>query len=174
MTAAFRQKVEAAISRAEALPEATHRAIFTEFTPKRIRAEAEELIKRYEAGEELPLFGALISVKDLFDEAGQVTSAGSRLLADRAPATADCIAVARLRQAGALMFGRTSMSEFAYSGVGLNPHRGTPSSGLKAGVIPGGSTSGGAVGIALGLTDAAIGTDTGGSLRNSAASIPCR
>ena len=169
MTGAFRTKVETSIARVEALPDATRRAIFTEFTPARIRAEAEALSARHAAGEEMPLFGTLVSVKDLFDEAGQVTSAGSRLLADRAPAAQDSTAVARLRKAGALMFGRTSMSEFAYSGVGLNPHHGTPSSALAEGVIPGGSTSGGAVGVALGLTDAAIGTDTGGSLRIPAA-----
>lgn len=169
MTAGFRAKLETAIARAESLPEATRRAIFTEFTPKRIRAEAEALSARHAAGETMPLYGRLISVKDLYDEAGQVTSAGSRLLAGRAPAASDAVSVARLRQAGALMFGRTSMSEFAYSGVGLNPHHGTPSSALEGGVIPGGSTSGGAVAVALGLTDAAIGTDTGGSLRIPAA-----
>ncbi len=169
MTEVFRAKVETAIARVEALPAATRRAIFTEFTPARIRAEADRLAAHHAAGEDMPLFGTLVSVKDLFDEAGQVTGAGSRLLTDRAPATADAPAVARLRQAGALMFGRTSMSEFAYSGVGLNPHHGTPSSALVAGVIPGGSSSGGAVGVALGLTEAAIGTDTGGSLRIPAA-----
>lgn len=169
MTTAFRAKVETAIARSEALPDATRRAIFTEFTPARIRAEAEALAARHAAGEAMPLYGTLVSVKDLYDEAGRVTSAGSRLLAGRAPARSDAVAVARLRQAGALMFGRTSMSEFAYSGVGLNPHHGTPSSALAEGVIPGGSTSGGAVAIALGLTDAAIGTDTGGSLRIPAA-----
>lgn len=161
----FLTRVEGAIAHVQALPETQRRAIFVEFTPDRIRAEAQCQQSRHDAGEDLPLFGTLISVKDLFDEAGQVTSAGSRLLAGRDPATGDAVAVARLRAAGALMFGRTSMSEFAYSGVGLNPHHGTPSSALEEGVIPGGSSSGGAVGVALGLTDAAIGTDTGGSLR---------
>lgn len=169
MTDTFRSKIETAIARVDALPVATRRAIFTEFTPARIRAEADGLTARHAAGEAMPLYGTLISVKDLYDEAGQVTSAGSRLLADRAPASVDAVSVARLKQAGALMFGRTSMSEFAYSGVGLNPHHGTPSSALRDGVIPGGSTSGGAVGVALGLTDGAIGTDTGGSLRIPAA-----
>ncbi|SIT04728.1 amidase [Paracoccus saliphilus] len=169
MTAIFRNKVEAAIARVETLPEATRRAIFTEFTPGRIRAEADGLIARREAGEDMPLFGKLVSVKDLYDEAGQVTGAGSRLLASRGAADRDAVAVARLRKAGALMFGRTSMSEFAYSGVGLNPHHGTPSSVLASGVIPGGSSSGGGVTVGMGLTDAAIGTDTGGSLRIPAA-----
>lgn len=162
-------KVEAAIARAEALPEAPRRAIFTEFSPERIRAEAAALLARRAAGGELPLFGTLVAVKDLFDEAGQVTSAGSRLLANRPAAQADATAVARLKAAGALMFGRNSMSEFAYSGVGLNPHHGTPSGALVAGGMPGGSSSGGAVCVGLGITDAAIGTDTGGSLRIPAA-----
>lgn len=165
----FLTRVEATIGRIAALPDAQRRAIFTQFSPDRIRAEAKRQQARHDAGEDLPLFGMLISVKDLFDEAGQITSAGSRLLADQPAAQKDAVSVARLRQAGALMFGRTSMSEFAYSGVGLNPHHGTPSSALVDGVIPGGSSSGGAVGVALGLTDAAIGTDTGGSLRIPAA-----
>lgn len=165
----FHDKVEAAIARVAALPPATRRAIFTEFDPARIRAEAGGLIARHRAGEAMPLFGTLVSVKDLYDEAGQITGAGSRLMAKNAPARADATAVARLKAAGALMFGRTSMSEFAYSGVGLNPHHGTPSSALAAGVIPGGSSSGGAVSVALDLVDAAIGTDTGGSLRIPAA-----
>ncbi|RJE86458.1 amidase family protein [Paracoccus onubensis] len=169
MTDMLRQKAEAAIARVEGLPDHIRRAIFTEFSPDRIRAELEILAARHAKGENMPLFGTLVSVKDLFDEAGQVTGAGSRLLADRDAAVTDSLSVQRLRQAGALMFGRTSMSEFAYSGVGLNPHHGTPSSALVEGVIPGGSSSGGAVGVALGLTDAAIGTDTGGSLRIPAA-----
>jgi aspartyl-tRNA(Asn)/glutamyl-tRNA(Gln) amidotransferase subunit A len=169
MSAAFKTKVEAAIAQVEALPDAERRAIFTEFTPARIRAEAQVLIARHDAGEAMTLFGTLVSVKDLFDEAGQVTSAGSRLLKDRPPAIADAESVRRLKAAGALMFGRSSMSEFAYSGVGLNPHHGTPSSALVPGMMPGGSSSGGAVCVGLGITDAAIGTDTGGSLRIPAA-----
>ena len=145
-------KVDAAIARVADMPDAQRRAIFVSFDPDRIRAEARRQQARHDAGEDLPLLGTLISVKDLFDEAGQVTSAGSRLLARRAPAESDATAVERLRKAGAVMFGRTSMSEFAYSGVGLNPHHGTPSSALAEGVIPGGSSSGGAVGVALGLT----------------------
>lgn len=156
-------RVTDVLARAEARPD--RGAIFTRLDGARILSEARRQQARADAGEDLPLFGMLISVKDLFDEAGEVTGAGSRLLATRPPAAADSVAVARLRAAGAVMFGRTSMSEFAYSGVGLNPHHGTPSSVLVPGVIPGGSSSGGAVSVALGLVDAAIGTDTGGSLR---------
>ncbi|WP_405401262.1 amidase family protein [Paracoccus sp. Ld10] len=156
-------RVTDALERAKARPDRS--AIFTQLDATRILSEARHQQARADAGEDLPLFGILISVKDLFDEAGQVTGAGSRLLATRSPATEDSTVVARLRHAGAVMFGRTSMSEFAYSGVGLNPHHGTPSSVLVPGVIPGGSSSGGAVSVGLGLVDAAIGTDTGGSLR---------
>lgn len=169
MSVDLRAKVETAIAQVEALPETERRAIFTDFSPKRIRAEADDVLARKAAGEALPLFGALVSVKDLFDEAGQVTGAGSRLLADHTAARADSTPVARLKAAGALMFGRSSMTEFAYSGVGLNPHHGTPSGTLVPGGMPGGSSSGGAVCVGLGITDAAIGTDTGGSLRIPAA-----
>lgn len=169
MTTTFHDKVETALARVAALPLATRRAIFIEFEPERIRAGARDLVARHEAGEDMPLYGTFVSVKDLYDEAGQITGAGSRLMAKNAPARTDATAVARLKAAGALMFGRTSMSEFAYSGVGLNPHYGTPSSALAEGVIPGGSSSGGAVSVALGIVDAAIGTDTGGSLRIPAA-----
>lgn len=163
------ERAETAIARAAALPQAVRRAIFTQFSPDRIRAEARALDARAAAGEAMPLYGLTVSIKDLFDEAGQITSAGSRLLADRAPAGADAVPVARLRAAGALCIGRTSMSEFAYSGVGLNPHHGTPESALGGGLMPGGSTSGGAVGVGLGITDAALGSDTGGSCRIPAA-----
>ena len=121
-----------------------------------------------------PLAGLAVSVKDLFDVAGEVTAAGSIVLADQPPAAADCPAVARLRRAGAALFGRTNMSEFAFSGVGINPHHGTPANAatLKLDAqprIPGGSTSGGAVSVAGGAAWAALGSDTGGSIRIPAA-----
>jgi aspartyl-tRNA(Asn)/glutamyl-tRNA(Gln) amidotransferase subunit A len=118
-----------------------------------------------------PLAGVPISVKDLFDEAGQVTTAGSRVLADAAPAGRDAMAVARLRAAGVVVLGRTNMTEFAFSGVGLNPHYGTPLNPWDrgAGRIPGGSSSGAAVSVADGMAHAALGTDTGGSCRIPAA-----
>ena len=121
-----------------------------------------------------PLAGLAVSVKDLFDVQGQVTAAGSLALADRAPATADCPAVARLRRAGAAFVARTNMTEFAFSGVGINPHHGTPLNAAAARLdsrprIPGGSTSGGAVSVATGAAWAALGSDTGGSIRIPAA-----
>ncbi len=120
------------------------------------------------------LAGRAVSVKDLFDVAGQRTAAASRVLADAPPAAADCPAVARLRAAGAAFVGRTNMSEFAFSGVGINPHHGTPANAATAALdatprIPGGSTSGGAVSVAAGAAWAALGSDTGGSIRIPAA-----
>jgi amidase/aspartyl-tRNA(Asn)/glutamyl-tRNA(Gln) amidotransferase subunit A len=120
------------------------------------------------------LAGRAVSVKDLFDVCGEVTAAGSTLLAHTPPAVRDCTAVARLRRAGAAFIGRTNMSEFAFSGVGINPHYGTPANPGTAALdptprIPGGSTSGGAVSVATGAAWAALGSDTGGSIRIPAA-----
>ena len=125
-----------------------------------------------EAGLTLPaLAGMPISVKDLFDVAGQPTTAASRSLAGTPLAARDSTAVARLRAAGAVLVGHTNMSEFAFSGVGINPHHGTPlNPRAKAeAAIPGGSTSGGAVSVATGAAWAALGSDTGGSVRIPAA-----
>ena len=122
------------------------------------------------------LAGLPISVKDLYDIAGQVTSAGSVVLADQPPAPVDAPAVARLRAAGAALIGRTQMTEFAFSGVGINPHHGTPANVAMAvldpaapACVPGGSSSGGAVSVAAGAAVAALGSDTGGSIRIPAA-----
>lgn len=120
-----------------------------------------------------PLAGLPISVKDLFPVAGYAASAGAVVLPDE-PAVADCTAVARLRAAGAVLVGHTNMTEFAFSGVGLNPHHGTPANPVMAALgfaqcVPGGSTSGGAVTVATGSAMAALGSDTGGSLRIPAA-----
>lgn len=118
-----------------------------------------------------PLAGLAISVKDLFDVAGQTTSAGSIALRDAPPATQDSPAVARLRRAGATLIGRTNMVEFAFSGVGVNPHFGTPSNACATDVprIPGGSSSGAAVSVATGAAFIGLGSDTGGSIRIPAA-----
>ena len=116
-----------------------------------------------------PLAGLPVSIKDLFDVSGQVTASGSSLLADAPPATGDALVVARLRAAGAILLGRTNMSEFAFSGLGLNPHYGTPLTPCAVGRIAGGSSSGAAVSVALGMAVAGLGTDTGGSIRIPAA-----
>src|SRR5512141_2630101 len=115
--------------------------------------------------------GIPVSIKDLFDIRGQVTRAGSRARDDSAPAEADATVVARLRRAGFVVIGRTNMTEFAYSGIGINPHYGTPKSVWQrsAGHVPGGSSSGAAVSIADGMAYGALGTDTGGSCRIPAA-----
>jgi len=127
------------------------------------------------------LAGIPVSVKDLFDVRGEPTPAGSRILAAAAPCGADSTVVARLRAAGAVIVGRTNMTEFAYSGIGLNPHYGTPLNPFQrarvfehggrraAGRAPGGSSSGAAVSVTDGMAVVAIGTDTGGSVRIPAA-----
>jgi aspartyl-tRNA(Asn)/glutamyl-tRNA(Gln) amidotransferase subunit A len=118
-----------------------------------------------------PLAGMSVSVKDLFDVAGQVTKAGSKVLHNAPVAVADCPAVARLRAAGAALSGRTNMVEFAFSGVGINPHYGTPVNPADKSVerIPGGSSSGAAVSVAIGAAQIGLGSDTGGSIRIPAA-----
>jgi aspartyl-tRNA(Asn)/glutamyl-tRNA(Gln) amidotransferase subunit A len=115
--------------------------------------------------------GIPVSVKDLFDIKGQVTRAGSRALEDSAPAEADAPVVARLRRAGFVVIGRTNMTEFAYSGIGINPHYGTPKGAWNRSVghVPGGSSSGAAVSIVDRMAYGALGTDTGGSCRIPAA-----
>jgi len=118
-----------------------------------------------------PWAGIPISVKDLFDVAGEVTRAGSRVLKTTEPAAATAPAIQRLLDAGLVIVGRTNMTEFAYSGVGLNPHYGTPVNpwDRETGRIPGGSSSGAAISVTDGMAVAGIGTDTGGSCRIPAA-----
>lgn len=115
--------------------------------------------------------GLPISVKDLFDVAGDITLAGSVALDDTPPARADSPVIQRLIAAGAVIVGRTNMTEFAFSGLGLNPHYGTPLNPFDRAAkrIPGGSSSGAAVSVSDGMAAAAIGTDTGGSVRIPAA-----
>jgi aspartyl-tRNA(Asn)/glutamyl-tRNA(Gln) amidotransferase subunit A len=144
-----------------------------------IHVDAEAAIEAAEAMDRLrevkaapsPFAGIPVSIKDLFDIRGQVTRAGSRALEDSAPAEADATVVARLRRAGFVVIGRTNMTEFAYSGMGINPHYGTPKSAWQrdVGHVPGGSSSGAAVSVADGMAHGALGTDTGGSCRIPAA-----
>jgi aspartyl-tRNA(Asn)/glutamyl-tRNA(Gln) amidotransferase subunit A len=136
------------------------------------RARADEVDRKRAAGQTLPAFAGIpLAIKDLFDVAGEVTRAGSRVLASRPPAARDAPVIARLRAAGFIFIGRTNMTEFAYSGVGLNPHYGTPLSSFDRATrrIPGGSTSGGGVAVADDMAAASLGTDTGGSCRIPAA-----
>ncbi len=137
-----------------------------------VRAAADAADRTRAAGQApTPFAGIPVAIKDLFDVAGERTRAGSRALDDRPPAAADAPVVARLRAAGFIPFGRTNMTEFAYSGLGMNAHFGTPVNphDRATGRIPGGSTSGGAVAVADGMVPAALGTDTGGSCRIPAA-----
>jgi aspartyl-tRNA(Asn)/glutamyl-tRNA(Gln) amidotransferase subunit A len=144
-----------------------------------IHVDAEAAIEAAEAMDRLrevnaapsPFAGIPVSIKDLFDIRGQVTRAGSRALEDSAPAEADATVVARLRRAGFVVIGRTNMTEFAYSGIGINPHYGTPKSVWQRNVghVPGGSSSGAAVSVADRMAHGALGTDTGGSCRIPAA-----
>ncbi len=117
-----------------------------------------------------PLDGVIVSIKDLFDVAGEPTRAGSKILAEEAaPAVSDAVVVQRLRAAGAVIAAKTNMSEFAYSGLGANPHFGTPGNPRDRKRVPGGSSAGAPVAVADGMCDIAIGTDTGGSVRIPAA-----
>ena len=136
----------------------------------RASAAASELLRR--AGLERSLIdGMPVTVKDLFDVKGETTGAGSIILKDYPRAPENSAVVRRLLAAGAAIVGRTNMTEFAYSGLGINPLRGTPRNAWdrKTGRIPGGSSSGAAVSVADGMAVAAIGTDTGGSIRIPAA-----
>jgi len=135
------------------------------------RAAADSADARAKAGISLgSLDGAIVSIKDLFDVAGEVTRAGSKILAEEGqPAAQDAVVVQRLRAAGAVIVAKTNMTEFAYSGVGANPHFGTPGNPANRARIPGGSSAGGAVAAADGLCEIAIGSDTGGSTRIPAA-----
>ena len=136
------------------------------------RAAADAADARAKAAQPLgPLDGAIVTIKDLFDVAGELTRAGSQAAgrakaAGRAPTRRS---VQRLRAAGAVIVAKTNMTEFAFSGVGANPHFGTPGNPADRARVPGGSSSGGAVAVADGMCEIAIGTDTGGSTRIPAA-----
>ncbi len=147
-------------------------AIFTRVTAKRALTEARASARRLSAGRPASILdGVPVAWKDLFDLKSVPTTAGSRVLESAAPATADSSVVSRLKAAGMICIGRVNMTEFAYSGIGLNPHYGTPRNphGLGNARVPGGSSSGSAVAVARGLVPVAIGTDTGGSVRIPAA-----
>ena len=151
-------------------PQAAH--VFTRLYEEAALATARWADAQQRAGVHLgPLAGQPVSIKDLYDVAGETTLAGSVVREGEPVAQADAPAVARLRAAGAALIGKTNMTEFAYSGVGINPHRGTPVNPADGQVarIPGGSSSGAAVSVALGLAVAGLGSDTGGSIRVPAA-----
>jgi aspartyl-tRNA(Asn)/glutamyl-tRNA(Gln) amidotransferase subunit A len=137
----------------------------------RAAADYVDTMRRHGGGPAPRFAGIPISVKDLFDMAGDVTTAGSVALRDATPAPRDAPVIARIRAAGLVPIGRTNMTEFAFSGLGINPHYGTPKNPFdRAGArIPGGSSSGAAVSVADGMAFGALGTDAGGSCRIPAA-----
>ena len=164
-----RALVEAALERI-ADPAGEGKRAFVKVYADHARAAAEAQDKLRAAGYVAsPLAGLPVSIKDLFDVAGERTLAGSKALDDAPPAKADAPIVARLKAAGAVLMGRTNMTEFAFSGVGINPHYGTPGNPWDRKRIPGGSSSGAPISVADGMAAVAIGTDTGGSVRIPAA-----
>jgi len=166
-----RELVEQALGRI-ADPAGEGARAFMKVYAESARADADQADRLRKAGiVRSAVDGLPVSVKDLFDVAGDVTRAGSRVLADAPAAKADAPAVARLRAAGAVILGRSNMVEFAFGGVGLNPHYGTPKNpwDRKTGRVPGGSTSGGAVAVADGMCVMGLGSDTRGSIRQPAA-----
>ncbi|HEX7000703.1 MAG TPA: amidase family protein [Trueperaceae bacterium] len=159
----------AMLERAEEHPHG--RLVYRKLTEERALAQAERASRMFASGVDCgPLQGVPVAVKDLVDMEGEVSAAGSRaLLGLRAPAAEDAPVLARLDAAGAVFVGRTNMTELAYSGIGINPHFGTPPCALDPSRVPGGSSSGSAVAVATGLATVAVGSDTGGSVRIPAA-----
>ncbi|MDO3444738.1 amidase [Agrobacterium sp. V1] len=147
-------------------------AIFIGLTAERAMAEAEAASKRIRDGRSCGVLdGIPVAWKDLFDLEGMATTAGSAVLAESTTASRDADVVTALKQAGMISIGRTNMSEFAFSGLGINPHYGTPRNPASQDGhrLPGGSSSGAGAAVAAGLVPVAIGTDTGGSVRIPAA-----
>ena len=135
-------------------------------TAERARAQAKRADELFAKGVDIgPLQGIPLALKDLMNTRGEVTAAGSRVLSEKGAASEDCPAASRLDAAGGVFLGKTNMTELAFSGLGLNPHFGTPGNALDASRIPGGSSSGSGVAVASQLACAAIGSDTGGSVR---------
>lgn len=166
-----RELVEQALTRI-ADPAGEGARAFMKVHAESARADADHSDRLRKAGVvRSPVDGLPVSVKDLFDVAGDVTRAGSKVLADAAPAAADAPAIAKLRAAGAVIVGRSNMVEFAFGAVGTNPHYGTPKNpwDRKTGRVPGGSSSGAAVSVADGMAVMGLGTDTRGSIRQPAA-----
>ncbi|KAB2729756.1 amidase [Brucella intermedia] len=163
-----RDRLESILTRLEA--RAGNERVFSKVYAQQARAEADAADARLRDGRAVgPLDGRIVSIKDLFDVAGEPTLAGSVIRRDAAPATRDAAIVRRLREAGAVIVGKTHMTEFAFTPVGLNPHYGEPGNAIDPTRIPGGSSSGAAVSAAEGTSEIAIGSDTGGSVRIPAA-----
>ena len=161
-----RERLEAALGRIDDPKGEGARTCLTVYRDQ-AKAAADAADARAKAGVTLgPLDGTIVSIKDLFDVAGEVTRVGSKVFAEEGkPAAADAPVVRRLRAGGAVIIAKTNMSEFAYTGIGANPHFGTPGNPADRKRVPGGSSSGAAVAATDGMCEIAIGTDTGGSCR---------
>ena len=145
-------------------------AVFRLVTAERAMRQAARAEALFGRGVDLgPLQGVPIALKDLMDTQGDVTSAGSAVLEDAPAAAADCPVAARLDAAGAVFLGKTTMTELAFSGLGLNQHAPIPGNPLDASRVTGGSSSGSAASVGYGLASFAVGSDTGGSVRIPAA-----
>lgn len=143
-------------------------SIFTVLTKDRARSEAQASYDRIKSGNAFgPLDGITTAHKDLFDLEGLATTSGAKVMRSSEVKTKDASVVANLKAAGIVTLGRTNMSEFAFSGLGINPHYGTPKNpnDQSTARLPGGSSSGAGVAVASGLIPVALGTDTGGSVR---------
>ncbi|MBZ9677318.1 amidase [Mesorhizobium sp. ES1-1] len=159
-----RDHLETMLSRLAA--RAADERVFTRLYADAARAAADASDARKRVGMTLgPLDGSIVSIKDLFDVAGETTTAGSLMLKTAAPALRDAAIVSRLRQAGAVIIGKTNMTEFAFTAIGDNMHHGTPGNAVAASHIPGGSSSGAGVSVGEGTSEISIGSDTGGSVR---------
>lgn len=156
----------------EAASQPAAKSVFTKMYPEAALAAARAADASHKAGVWLPaLAGLPVSIKDLYGVAGETTMAGSIVCKGEPAQTHDAPVVARLRAAGSAIVGKTNMTEFAFSGIGINPHYGTPVNPADQTVarVPGGSSSGAGVSVALGLSVAGLGSDTGGSIRIPAA-----
>lgn len=167
MRISSRDRLEIVLSTIEA---ELRRVEFTAVYPEAARSSADAADDRHRRGISIgPLDGLIVTIKDLFDIAGEVTNAGASVRRHAPAAIEDAKIVSALRLAGAVILAKTNMSEFAFSGVGINRSFGTPPNSLNPMLVPGGSSSGAAVSVANGSAEIAIGTDTGGSCRIPAA-----
>lgn len=170
-TVSSRELTEAALAVMDD-PQGEGARVFTRIYRRQALQQAAASDERRRAGTPLSaLDGAPVSIKDLFDVAGESTTGGSVVLADAPVAARHAAIVDRLLRAGAVIVGKTNMTEFAYSGLGINPHYGTPANPYDRTTrrIPGGSSSGGAVAVSDGMCLGSVGSDTGGSVRIPAA-----
>lgn len=168
-----RALVDTALERIEA-PGGEGSRVFVRVYGEKARTSADAMDLLRKAGRAPSAYAGIpVSLKDLLDVAGEVTAAGSKVLAGAKPATRHAVVVQRLLAAGFVPVGRTNMTEFAFSGIGINPHFDTPRSPWQreenGGHVPGGSSSGAAVSVADGMAFMGVGTDTGGSCRIPAA-----